>query len=136
MSNDDGDFKFGRQFQIPSAGPEKTYPVTATRWDRMINRLEDAEDNRAFYHSAAWTLVGVAASSFLSAILLPHTSQDIPFYVEGICWSVFGAALVISAASFHFSSVHHDDREKMRVHVIQDMKDVRNRYNLNENVEA
>ena len=128
MQSGDGNFQFGRQFEIPDTGPEIIYPVGAVKWGRMIDRIEMAENNSCFYGSAAWTLVGVSASSFISAIALPHTTANIPVYVKAICWSVFVVSFIVAITTFHFSSVHNDDREEMRKQVVQDMKDIRRRH--------
>lgn len=128
MGSGSGNFQFGRQFEIPNTGPEKIYPVSAVKWGRMIDRLERSENQVYFYGSAAWTLVGISASSLISALALPYTTPDIPVYVKAVCWSVFAISLVVAGATFHFTSVHNGDREEMRSQVVQDMKDIRRRH--------
>jgi hypothetical protein len=130
MSQSQG-FKFDRPVEVLTSGPIKTYPVDTRKWHRWIERLESASDSSLFFFSAGWTLAGISASAFLTAILLPFSSICIPFWIKTICWGIFAVASISSGLCFYFSNTHRNDREKIRAHVIEDMKDVRDKYSPN-----
>lgn len=123
-----GGIRFNQEFEIAEPGRRKIYPVTARRWERMIERLERAEDHVPFYQSGAWALVGVATSAFFAGLLLPSSVEESNQYVGVVCWNIFVVSFILAAGMFHFARTHKEDRRQLRMQVVEDMKDIREEY--------
>jgi len=131
MSNNQG-VSYKRDYEIPPESTNVKLPVLATKLERMVERLKDAEDNCYFYYSAAWTLVGISATSFFSVLGLTSTSTELPTHVEAIFWASFVLAAVVAGVTFKYSSTHRSDREEIRRYVIEDLEGVKERYEYDE----
>lgn len=119
---------FNHEYQLLKPSPERVYMIPVTEWDRIIKRIARFRDSSQFFQSLGWALLGVAATAFFTAIVLPEGVVKEAPRIFVICWGVFAVGFICGFVSLIYARFHRRDRDTLQSDIIEDMRDIASRY--------
>lgn len=128
MVDENKSLLFNHEYQLLKPSPERVYMIPVTEWDRIIKRIGRFRDSSQFFQSLGWALLGVGATAFFTAIVLPDGVVKEAPRILIICWSAFAVGFICGFVSLIYARFHRRDHETLQSDIVEEMKAIAARY--------
>lgn len=125
MENKEPKLTMSQQYNIAPLEEEPAAPIAKSDWKRLKKRVENIRPSISFFNNMGYTLIGIAATALLSALLIPKGEQQ---STNAICWAIFGGALFSGLLCIGFAHIQRKDVLATRDDAIDEMTDIEKKH--------
>jgi hypothetical protein len=117
-----------RHLTIPTPRDEDVMLISREDWNHLKGRVAGLPRGGEWMNEAAFMFIGIAISTFVTAITLWQAEEDLGSWVLPVLVVVAAASLVVGAAFLICHLLLKDREESMAAELVADMSGIYARY--------
>lgn len=123
----DQELAWSDRFQI-AVSTQHAYVVTVPEWLKLRRRVRRATGESSLFLSIALFLLGIAAQTFLTVLLVPTTAVLAFGATKAVLWIILLTSLICGVVSISFHLYQKKDRTDLIKIVDEDMEVIEQRH--------